>query len=99
MVFGIGYGWNKEEMEQHGTRYGERRAILRDRIMAMKSATRTASSWACSTPRPSKTSWPGWPGWPSSAQRAVLTMPQGPRDEVLAELERLSPLIDALSDA
>ena len=31
--------------------------------------------------------------------RAVLTMPQGPRDEVLAELERLAPLIDTMRDA
>ena len=36
-LFGIGYGWNKEEMRQHGTAYGERRAILRENILAMKS--------------------------------------------------------------
>lgn len=35
-VFGIGYGWNKEEMAHHGTDYGERRAILRENILAMK---------------------------------------------------------------
>lgn len=35
-LFGIGYGWNKEEMAQHGTAYTERRAILRDNILAMK---------------------------------------------------------------
>ena len=35
-IFGIGYGWNKEEMAQHGTAYTERRAILRENIMAMK---------------------------------------------------------------
>jgi probable F420-dependent oxidoreductase len=35
-LFGIGYGWNKEEMAQHGTAYGERRAILRENILAMK---------------------------------------------------------------
>ena len=31
--------------------------------------------------------------------RAVVTMPQGPRGEVLAELERVAPLIEALRDA
>ena len=36
MIFGIGYGWNKEEMAQHGTKYAERRALLRERILAMK---------------------------------------------------------------
>ena len=35
-LFGVGYGWNKEEMAQHGTAYAERRAILRERILAMK---------------------------------------------------------------
>ncbi len=35
-LFGVGYGWNKEEMGQHGTAYGERRAILRENILAMK---------------------------------------------------------------
>ncbi len=35
-LFGVGYGWNKEEMAQHGTAYGERRAILRENILAMK---------------------------------------------------------------
>jgi probable F420-dependent oxidoreductase len=35
-IFGVGYGWNKEEMAQHGTEYTERRSILRERILAMK---------------------------------------------------------------
>lgn len=35
-LFGIGYGWNKEEMAQHGTPYLERRAILRENILAMR---------------------------------------------------------------
>ena len=35
----------------------------------------------------------------SGLARAVLAMPQGPRDEVLAELDRLAPLVDALRDA
>ena len=34
--FGIGYGWNKEEMAHHGTAYLERRAILRENILAMR---------------------------------------------------------------
>ena len=36
VLFGIGYGWNKEEMAQHGTDYLERRAILRENVLAMK---------------------------------------------------------------
>ena len=35
-VFGIGYGWNKEELAHHGVKYTDRRAVLRERILAMK---------------------------------------------------------------
>ncbi|MDH3678371.1 MAG: LLM class F420-dependent oxidoreductase [Acidimicrobiia bacterium] len=35
-LFGIGYGWNKEELEHHGVSFGDRRAVLRERILAMK---------------------------------------------------------------
>jgi probable F420-dependent oxidoreductase len=36
LLFGIGYGWNKEELAHHGVRYTDRRAVLRERILAMK---------------------------------------------------------------
>jgi probable F420-dependent oxidoreductase len=36
VLFGIGYGWNKEEMADHGLRYTERRAVLRENILAMQ---------------------------------------------------------------
>jgi len=36
MLFGIGGGWNAEEMEHHGTPFAERWKILRERIAAMK---------------------------------------------------------------
>jgi len=35
-LFGIGGGWNEEEMENHGTRPGERWRVLRERIEAMQ---------------------------------------------------------------
>jgi probable F420-dependent oxidoreductase len=35
-LFGIGYGWNREELEHHGVKFSERRAVLRERILAMK---------------------------------------------------------------
>ena len=35
-VFGIGGGWNAEEMENHGTHYGSRFKILRERVLAMQ---------------------------------------------------------------
>lgn len=36
VLFGIGYGWNKEEMASHGTEYLEWRAKLREHVLAMK---------------------------------------------------------------
>jgi probable F420-dependent oxidoreductase len=36
MIFGIGGGWNSEEMENHGTNFKARWAILRERVEAMK---------------------------------------------------------------
>lgn len=36
-LFGIGYGWNKEEMGSHGVAYTERRDLLREKVLMMKS--------------------------------------------------------------
>jgi len=35
-IFGIGGGWNVEEMENHGARYETRFKLMRERILAMK---------------------------------------------------------------
>ncbi|MFP6661855.1 MAG: LLM class F420-dependent oxidoreductase [Myxococcota bacterium] len=35
-VFGIGYGWNVEEMENHGIDAKRRRALVREKVLAMQ---------------------------------------------------------------
>jgi probable F420-dependent oxidoreductase len=35
-IFGIGGGWNAEEMEHHGTDFKKRWRVLRERVLAMK---------------------------------------------------------------
>ena len=35
-LFGVGNGWNKEEMEHHGTNFETRHKLSRERIEAMK---------------------------------------------------------------
>lgn len=35
-LLGIGYGWNREEMAHHGVAYGERRQVLREKVLAMR---------------------------------------------------------------
>jgi probable F420-dependent oxidoreductase len=36
LIFGIGGGWNAEEMENHGTNFKKRWRVLRERVLAMK---------------------------------------------------------------
>lgn len=67
-LFGIGYGWNKEELAHHGIEYTERRAVVRERILAMKEIwtqdeasysgehVKFESSW--SWPKPTQTPHP-----------------------------------------
>lgn len=35
-LFGIGYGWNREELEDHGVAFADRRAVVRENVLAMK---------------------------------------------------------------
>jgi alkanesulfonate monooxygenase SsuD/methylene tetrahydromethanopterin reductase-like flavin-dependent oxidoreductase (luciferase family) len=35
-LFGIGAGWNAEEMADHGTAFASRFAVMRERVEAMK---------------------------------------------------------------
>ena len=63
--FGVGAGWNREEMANHGTDPRRRMALLRERIEAMKAI------WTCD-----EASYAGdyvaferiW-SWPKPAQR------------------------------
>jgi probable F420-dependent oxidoreductase len=36
-ILGIGAGWNREEMENHGANYTKRWAVVREKVLAMKS--------------------------------------------------------------
>ncbi len=36
MVFGVGFGWNREEMESHGVDFPRRRALAREKMLAMQ---------------------------------------------------------------
>jgi len=35
-TLGIGFGWNREEMADHGVDYSQRRAIVREKVLAMR---------------------------------------------------------------
>ncbi len=36
LELGIGFGWNRDEIEQHGVDFGLRRAVTREHVLAMK---------------------------------------------------------------
>jgi probable F420-dependent oxidoreductase len=36
VTFGIGFGWNVDEMEQHGVDPGQRRRLVREKVLAMQ---------------------------------------------------------------
>jgi probable F420-dependent oxidoreductase len=79
VVFGIGYGWNKEELAHHGVAYLERRAVLRERVLAMRELwTQDEASFAGDYVRFS----PSW-SWPKPVQKPhppiVLGGGAGPR--------------------
>ncbi|MGH2785541.1 MAG: LLM class F420-dependent oxidoreductase [Actinomycetota bacterium] len=77
-VFGIGFGWNVEEIEDHGVAYPERRKVGRENVLAMKSLwteeegffegehVRIEKSWAYPKPvqRPHPPIWIGGQGGP-----------------------------------
>jgi probable F420-dependent oxidoreductase len=65
VIFGIGYGWNKEEMASHGVAYRQRRAMLREKILMMKSLwTEDVASYSGEL----LTLEPSW-AWPKPVQK------------------------------
>jgi probable F420-dependent oxidoreductase len=52
-VFGIGNGWNQDEMENHGTAFASRHKLARERVEAMKAIwTQDAAEYTPLTPEP-----------------------------------------------
>ncbi|MFN2485228.1 MAG: LLM class F420-dependent oxidoreductase [Acidimicrobiia bacterium] len=65
MLFGIGYGWNKEELASHGVDYSERRTLVRESILLMKELwTKEEASFAGELLK-LEASW----AWPKPIQR------------------------------
>ena len=45
-VFGVGFGWNREEMQHHGVDPSQRRAVLREKMLAMQELwSRDEAAW------------------------------------------------------
>ncbi len=83
-LFGIGGGWNAEEMEDHGTVYKTRFSLMRERVAAMKAIwTQTKAEYhgkfvdfdpIMTWPKPVQKPHPPvlvGGGWPGAAKRAI----------------------------
>jgi probable F420-dependent oxidoreductase len=65
VLFGIGYGWNKEEMEHHGVSFSSRRAMLREKVLMMKALWTEEEAAFDGELISLESSW----AWPKPAQR------------------------------
>jgi probable F420-dependent oxidoreductase len=83
-LFGIGAGWNAEEMENHGTRFETRGKLMRERVEAMQAIwTRSRAEYhgelvdfdpLMTWPKPVQKPHPPihvGGGWPHGARRAI----------------------------
>ena len=64
-VFGIGFGWNREEMADHGVVYEQRRAIGREKVLAMQALWRDDEASFSGEHVHVSPSW----SWPKPVQR------------------------------
>ena len=64
-VFGIGFGWNEDELENHGVAMKQRRDVVRERMLAMKSFWTDDVGGYDGTFTHISPSW----SWPKPAQR------------------------------
>ncbi|MFN2545032.1 MAG: LLM class F420-dependent oxidoreductase [Actinomycetota bacterium] len=64
-VFGIGFGWNEDELSHHGVTYKERREVVREKVLAMRALwTKDEASFDGAYVR-FDSSW----SWPKPVQR------------------------------
>jgi probable F420-dependent oxidoreductase len=93
-TFGVGYGWNVPELAHHGVAWGDRRAVVRDRLHTMRAlwTDEVASSNAANAPLAA--SW----AWPKPVQRphppVLLGAGLGPRtlSDLVAECDGWMPI-------
>ncbi len=77
-VLGVGYGWNREELEHHGVAWRDRREAVHDRLAAMRSLW---TEEVAAHDGPHARFGPSW-SWPKPAGRVPvwLGVSAGPRN-------------------
>jgi probable F420-dependent oxidoreductase len=70
-IFGVGYGWNAEELADHGVEFDERELLLKDKLAAMRALWREPEAGYESAQRRIGPSW-AWPRPAAPAGPPVL---------------------------
>jgi probable F420-dependent oxidoreductase len=64
VTFGVGYGWNRPELEHHGARWADRRDVVRDRLRLLRTLWRDEVAELSTAHAELVPSW----AWPKPAQ-------------------------------
>lgn len=83
-IFGVGYGWNKEEMAQHGVEYRTRRQLVHEKLRMMQALwTQEVASYEGDLVRLE----PSW-SWPKPVQQPhpPIVMGGGPGPKMFAAI-------------
>jgi probable F420-dependent oxidoreductase len=82
LVVGVGHGWNRAEITDHGVDFGTRRARTREHVLAMRELwQREVASYAGEFVR----FGPSW-SWPEPVQRPLPVLVGGSGPRVFAEI-------------
>jgi probable F420-dependent oxidoreductase len=73
-VMGVGFGWNEDEIEQHGVAMGDRRAVAREHVLAMQALWGDEEASFAGTHVQLTPSW----SWPKPLQRGPDGRPHLP---------------------
>jgi probable F420-dependent oxidoreductase len=94
LTLGVGYGWDVPEVEHHGVAFGERRAVVRDRVDALRSLWTEEVASAATTHVRFAASW----SWPKPVQDphppVLLGAALGPRtlEDLTASFDGWMPI-------
>ena len=83
-IFGIGYGWNKEEMRNHRLAYRDRRSVVRENILACKEIWTTEEFSFSGEHFKYEPSW-SWPK-PTQQPHPPILMGAAPGPKTIADI-------------
>lgn len=83
VTLGVGYGWNRAELADHGHRFGERRAVVRDHVELMRTLWREEVAEYRGPHAGVSASW----AWPKPVHGAVpVLLGVAPTDRGMADV-------------